>query len=186
MSIELIIRGNHVTDLIAEIQQLADAVSGPTESVRFEHQESGIARKTGVDEGNDDQTVISEPEETKLTVDEITRKLTAKEKKIAAAEMITNGEVDYRYAQLTKKQQVEVDAALQPAIELPDEITIDTIRDLMAKASNDENGVPDRENMDAIRKILQDYVPKGEQVKISNISDSHYPEIASQIKDLIA
>lgn len=194
MSLQLIIQGNHTTDLIAEIQNLAKALSGPSETVPTVQLDATMPEPPVKTEPHP----ISEPEEPK------TKKLSVKEQDALVEQLIedeiTNGT---EFDKLTKARQkkvvdgIEAKNVLAPDADVdsmfddePDEpqatkeVTADTIRDLMGKLGKDEAGDPIQDNLIAMRDVLSKFVPKGSDVKIGNVPQEKLGDLYASLNEI--
>jgi hypothetical protein len=198
MPIQIVITGDHVTDAIAEIQQLASAINGPTEVTHT------VQLQTNEPEATNDVAERIEKTEEK-EANELPEKLTYKEQDAVVEEMINNGSKDERYDLLTKKRQKAVDNVLNEANinrdepeaeedvsdmfdddapETPATITADDIRTIMSKVSTGEDGAADQEKLLAIREIFTKHIPQGEDIKVGNIPADLYGTVHDEIAAL--
>lgn len=218
MSVQLIIDGLHITDVLAQVQQLASATNGdnspPFDSSKQERVE--VLSQEALEAHNDTaETAIKAPVEesapTKST------KLSQREVALAVEEMKSSGEIDDRFELLSKRSQntimrhieekkesapteteenapEEVEATETPvettesAIDsmfddAPEEkaeptYTVDTLRDTMAKFGKTDK------SMNAIRALIEKAVPKGQDIKVSNIPADALPALHKSIEAL--
>lgn len=195
MSVQLIIDGNHITDVLAQVQALAQAVEGPTLPA------PSVPKAEVKEEPKQADKPAPEKE------DDTPKKLTRKEQEDAVAEMVKAGEKDERFDLLTKGRQREVEDALVANVEngvdaenqqeedlssmfdeddadAPEEITGDHIRQVMAEKGKDADGDPIQDNLLKIREILTKHVPKGAEVKVGNIPSDKLAAAYAELKAL--
>jgi hypothetical protein len=201
MTIELIIRGNHTTDMLAELQNLAAALGGSNmtdeksghndDRIRANMQAVRDLAKTHEVETDEEpeETVKEEPQET-------TGKkppLTVKKQEEAIKKMLNEGEIiTDLYERLSIGRQKMVDDGLAEqnndesveTVEMvfDEAITKDSIRALMSKLSKDEDGIPIQDNLTVMRDILVKYVPKGMEVMVKHVPDS---DVSAMYADLV-
>lgn len=181
MPIKIEITGNHATDLVAEVQTLAQIM--------------GVGAVPAQPMVAEAPKPVSAPETTKTetaptgTASEEKKTLSRKEQDEATAEMIKNGEKDDRFELLTKGRQNEVEAALaKPAetekteesvddmfddesSEQAEVITREMVSKLMGETCKDKNGKTIQDKAVAVRKILVDAIPEGEEIKVAFIPE---------------
>lgn len=203
MTVQLIIDGTHITDVLAQVQALADAVSGGAPK-----NEPGRKSDTTAPTSSTSTTKDVLVETTGSKTDSKT--LNRVEQDAAVEEMVEAGSKDERFNMLTKGRQKDVEARLaekdkveetKPAEPAKDdvgsmfdddeaapavEVNGDMIRDLMAKVGKDANGHAIRDKCLAIRDILVKVVPKGEEIKIGNIPAVKLADVYAAIKALEA
>jgi hypothetical protein len=197
MPIQLIIDGNHITDVIAQVQQLATALSGtvaqPVPSQGVERAEQPLNEKL--------EKVTSSPA-TGGTTD---KPLTRKEQDEAVKYMINQKEKDDRFEKLTKGRQEEVEAALAKAAEPADQIKADAdlddmfaddaaeppaivtrelVSSMMAKIGKDKDGNPIQDKLLKIRAILVENIPEGNDPKVKNIPEDKLATVYSLIEEI--
>jgi hypothetical protein len=184
MPVQLIITGDHTTDVLAEIQNLSDAMNGPVE------------HRVSVELPSAGETTEEPGPETAPEVK--VEKLNRKEQDAAVAAMIEAGEIDQeKYDLLTKgrqntvndgiKENTSSEASLDDMFDDDDPtVTADTIRDLMGKVGKDAEGNPIQNNLLKIREILTTYVPKGEEVKVGKIPQDKFVEVYGKLKAMEA
>ena len=204
MTIEIIIRGNHTTDVLAELTQLSQALTKPVmvhtkegqESTLFtadytgqlyvEHvketaQELGVEEqvlKSGVEENTNPET--REPQKEEETSKRKPRKFGAERQIKEVEKMIDAGELDDEILERLNDDNVEKAkagvAAKTTVIENDEEITVDIVRDLMSSMcrTGTDN---DREMMVKVHKRLANFVPDGQNVKISNVPEDKLVEL---------
>lgn len=200
MTIELIVKGDHVTDVLAQIKQLADA-TGMTTPVNTVHQVKDVPLPSGqvFADNVDTEAPVEQGQviETK-PANEAPKKLSRSESMAAVKEMIESGEKDERYELLSRGSQKKIDEAhAQPApVEddvsglfdeepaAPAEVTADTIRELMGKLGKDKDGNQVRDNMLKIRDIFVKYIPEGTEVKVGNIPTDKLAEVYADMQKL--
>jgi DNA-binding Lrp family transcriptional regulator len=219
MSIQLIITGEHTTDLLAEIKTLADALSitPPPKMERARElvqegveQAESVARaviETAAENGFASHSIPCDDEE------EIVKKVTTikgKQHVIEADRMIEEGKRNHMYAFLSTRQKNRVDAALavkknveslpddtfvsgepkEPELAfgddmiLPEKITLDEIKALIKERTKDDNGQDIPDMLQSAFKLVASYIPKGDEVKISNVPYARYNELYIGIKAL--
>jgi len=193
MAIQLIITGDHITDVFAEITNFAAAIGdgevNHVVSMEYETPKTKDVQNTEAPE---------EKEEPKP------KKLTVKEQEAAVEEMIEAGEIDDdKFELLTKGRQKQVDEALKEGSvnhdapdddltdmfdddETPEEVTSDMIREKMGSLGKDKDGNPVQENLLKIRDILTNYVPKGEDVKVGKIPQNKLSEVYAELNAMKA
>lgn len=199
MPIQLIITGDHITDVFAEISNFAAAINAKapvTTPVGACHPELKVDQKLTA-------SVKSSVQPTEPA------KLSREEQDAAAEEMIEAGEKDARYDLLTKGRQKAVDDGIaakaapskeeatdddledmfgegDDAPEAAPVVTADTIRDMMGKLGKDEDGNAIQDNLVKIRDILTRFVTKGKEIKVGNIPAEKLPAVYAELKKLEA
>lgn len=211
MSVQLIIDGNTVTDVLAQVQDLARATGVEAPSKNVAGATSGQTTSTASAPSNPQNTTSSsttkQSPSTSTGGETKPKTLTREEQDAAVEEMIANGETDGRFDQLTKGRQKAVNdgiAAKQADIEtgsdanlddmfgdddaVEEEIVVtgDTIREMMGKLGKDAKGQPVQENLLKIRDILTRFVPKGEEIKVGKIPEADLPAVYAELKKLEA
>lgn len=208
MPIQLIITGDHITDVFAEITNFASAIGAPSKNVAGETKQQTVSTNTAPStQAKAQSTSTAAPVTGGKTEAKSDGKLTREEQDAAVEEMIAAGEKDARYEQLTKGRQKAVDDGIAtksaPAAEekaeddLNDmfgdedkpaetEVTADTIRNLMGSLGKDADGNPVQENLLKIRDILTKYVTKGKDIKVGNIPEEKFAEVVAELKKLEA
>ena len=204
MPIQLIISGEHVTDLFAEIQNFANALNNSvaitvtTENVP--QQRVNVENAVPYSEGPSAQEKVATPTG---TVAEVKKTLNRKEQDQAETEMIENGEKDDRFEFLTKARQNNIEASLakaaEPVTEEDDDIggmfddeddapvktiTREEVAELMAKVSKDENGDHIRTIALKVRAVLVDNIPDGEEIKVKNIPENKLQAVYDAVKKI--
>ena len=182
MPVEIKIYGEHATDALAELTNLANALNGPV---------AGVAHTEGP------RTSVSasvapkaEPTADKSPVG--IKKLPREEQEIAVKEMIENGCKDERFDLITVGRQNEVEKGItdkekaeaggygesasdlddmfgDDAAATPEVITNDMFRQKMGEIGKDADGQAIQAKCVDIQKILTKYIPKGADVKVGNI-----------------
>lgn len=207
MPVQIVITGDHATDAIAELQNLATALNGPAKN------EAGAKSNTTVSTPSapTPQPQKSTSEETTSTSGETTvapkeEKLSRTEQENAMKEMIEAGEKDERFDLLTKGRAAKVEKALEDAAaepeaedktdadlsdmfdddedDTPEEVTSDMIRAKMGELGKDANGAPIQDNLLKIREILTTFVPKGEEIKVGRIPQDKLAEVYAALQEL--
>lgn len=203
MSVQLIIDGNHITDVISQVQTLAAALGVGTEPA--------APKQAGATNTQTASTTSapSQPAETSTAAPADGGKteaktLSRKEQDAAEAEMIAAGAKDARYDLLTKGRQNAVDAAIAKAAAAPAEtkastdadlddmfsdsasapptaVTRDQVSELMAKIGKDKDGNPIQPRLLKIREILVDLIPEGEEIKVKNLPEAKLAEAFEKI-----
>lgn len=198
MAVQLIIDGQHITDVLAQVQQLAEATGG-----------ASTKKEAGATSGSKDSTTsapspkAATSTEAPATGGKTEAKLSREEQDAAVEQMIEAGAKDIRYESLTKGRQKTVDegiaakeAAEEGATEdddldnmFDDEpteevVTSQTIRDLMGKLGKDADGKQNQDNLLKIRDILVKNIPKGEEVKVGNIPEVKLAAVYADMKKL--
>lgn len=182
MSVQLIIDGAHVTDVIAQIQTLARALT-PVGTVAAPVVALDTPKTEAVKE------IVPTTTAPKEAAPETGKPLTRKEQDAAVVEMIAAGAKDERFELLTKGRQNEIEAALAkkeepaPAEENIDdmfgddsapaapEITHQMVSELMGKVCKKPDGSAKQEEALRVRGILVDNIPDGLEIKVKNIPD---------------
>lgn len=192
MPVQIVITGEHATDAIAELQNLATALGGP---VQHEVSVTLPAKAEAPADAPKAEAPKVAPKEEKLS-------RTEQEK--AMKEMIEAGEKDERFDLLTSGRQNKVTKALDAAEEADskdeakddfddmfdddddasEEITGDHIRQMMAEKGKDADGNPIQDNLLKIREILTKHVPKGEEVKVGKIPADKLAAAYAELKAL--
>lgn len=197
MPIQLIITGDHITDVFAEISNFASAIGEkPARTGQVVNTNPATRNPQPVEEPKAEAPVKAD------------NKLNREQQDSAVEEMVVAGVKDERFDLLTKGRQKTVEDALakkdEPVVEaqevdvsdmfdegdaLPEaepEVTADTIRELMAKVGKDENGDPIQDNLVKIQAVLTKFVPKGQAIKVGNIPQDKFASVASELKKLEA
>jgi hypothetical protein len=207
MSVQLIIDGNSVTDVIAQVNLLAEATgTGKTVVTAVtKAKDLPLPKNTELADNVDPESEVKPGGivETKPKV--APKNLSTKEQKAAVTEMIEAGQKDDRYDRMNATNQKRVDTALAKAEEVADEpeqtdieeaieqkveaensveVTLDTIREKMSQLGKDGDGNDNRDNLIAIRELLVKYIPEGEDVKISNIPEDQMVNFYESISEL--
>lgn len=204
MPIQLIITGEHITDVFAEISNFANAIGG--EKVP----EKNVAGATSVPKPTTASAPSTQaPAQSKSTAapsagGKTDDKLSREDQDAAVAAMIDAGEKDERYDLLTKGRQKAVDdgiaAKSAPAdkVDTVDdmfgddetvkepEVTAQTIRDMMGALGKDAQGNPVQDNLLKIRDILTKFVTKGAEIKVGNIPADKLQAVYAELKKLEA
>lgn len=208
MSVQIIISGDHATDLIAEINNLHKALNP---------QPAKTSAEKPVSEAKPEAEPVAEEKSEPAEKPKVAPKkvsLTVKEQEAAVKKMIEAGEIDDEVFQaLAQKRQKEVTDALeaeklaQDGLEAeiqteeptkgqdddfddmfddePDtgeEVTRDTIREIMAEKGKDDDGNQIQDNLIAMQEIFKKFVPEGEKVKVGNVPDEKLPELAAELR----
>jgi hypothetical protein len=199
MSVQLIIDGNHITDVIAQVQQLATALGGTVEP----------SKEAGATTSQTTTTTAApsqEPSTSSTTQTSSGEKpLTRKEQDEAVKYMINQKEKDDRFEKLTKGRQEEVEAALAKAAEPVDEkkadadlddmfaddatetakvVSREDVSNLMAKIGKDKDGNPIQDKLLKIRAILVENIPEGNDPKVKNIPEDKLATVYSLIEKI--
>lgn len=207
MPLQLTITGDHATDLISEVQQLAQAFEGGEKKTIVTTKAKDLPLPEGkvladkVDPESDVKSGgIVEIQDEKPKV--APKNLTTKEQREAVKEMVDAGEKDDRYDRLNNTNQKRVDAAIEKAqsvekeepeqtdieeaiAETEDsEVTIEMVREKMGELGKDKNGDNNRENLIAIRDILVQYIPEGKDIQISNIPSDELANFYESISEI--
>jgi len=176
MPIQLVITGEHITDVFAEIQNFAAAI-GNGEVVHTVQIGTAAAKPAAAPKAAPKAAPASDG------------KLTREEQDAAVEEMIEKGEKDDRFEQLTKGRQKTVEDGLIKKAASSDEetkqddldsmfdddepaaaeVTADMVREKMGALGKDAKGNPIQDNLVKIRDILTRYIPKGQEIKVGNI-----------------
>lgn len=195
MSIELKITGNHATDIVAEVQALAQ-ILGVSSTPSPVPQGDAVAKSEQKDEPTPAKT---ETPTGTASVDKKT--LTRKEQDEAVSEMVAAGEKDDRYDMLTKGRQKEVDAELEKAEEPAQEDNVDDMFDdepveaelvvtremvskLMGETCKDAEGKTIQDKALKVRQILVDAIPEGQDVKVVFIPDDKLEAVYKAIQEV--
>jgi hypothetical protein len=201
MSVQLIIDGTHITDVLAQVQQLAAATSGDAPK-----------NEAGANSGVSGSTT-SAPSKPAATSTEAsatggkTKGLSREEQDAAVEAMVEQGFKDPRFDQLTKGRQTDVEKRLKEKdaaedagktdddlggmfddddADKPEEVTAQTVRDLMGKLGKDAEGNQNQDNLLKIRDILVKHIPKGEEVKVGKIPEGKLAAVYAEMKKLDA
>lgn len=208
MPIQLIITGEHITDVFAEISNFANAIGGEKVCTKnavgatsMPKSSTNFAPSTQAPAQSKSTATASAGGKTEVKADD---KLNREEQDAAVSEMIAAGEKDARYEQLTKGRQKAVDdgiaAKAAPAEEVEnvddmfgdDEtmkepvVTAQTIRDMMGALGKDADGNPVQDNLLKIRDILTKFVTKGAEIKVGNIPADKLQSVYAELKKLEA
>ncbi len=207
MPVQIVITGDHATDAIAELQNLATALNGPAKN------EAGAQSNTNVSKPSapTPQPEKSVSEETTSTSGETTvapkeEKLSRTDQEKAMKEMIEAGEKDERFDLLSKGRAAKVEKALEDAEpdaeaedttdadlsdmfdddedDTPEEVTSDMIRAKMAELGKDADDAPIQDNLLKIREILTTFVPKGEEIKVGRIPKDKLAQVYAELKKM--
>lgn len=202
MPIQLIITGEHATDLFAEIQNFATALNGTAPK--------NVAGVTGsmtpAPSTPAPSTPAPEPTATTPSVGTDAKKvLSRKEQDDAVKYMINQGEKDDRFELLTKSRQTEVEAAIAklaaPKLDVAttdadvdnmfdDDIapvitvTREQVSALMAKIGKDKDGSPIQPRLLKIREILVDNIPEGQEIKVKNLPEDKLVTVYALIEEV--
>lgn len=199
MPVEIKIYGEHATDAIAELQNLATALGMETNAPK---------NVAGAKSGQTESTASAPSPKAAASTEAPatggkTKGLSREEQDAVVEEMVAQGFKDPRFDQLTKGRQQDVEKRLkekdaaeeaggdddlgsmfddeEPAAE---EITAQTVRDLMGKLGKDADGKQNQENLLKIRDILVKHIPKGEEVKVGNIPEAKLAAVHAEMKKL--
>lgn len=186
MPIELKITGNHVTDIAAEVQLLAQVFGvGGTEASE-----------------NTVPAAPSQPAPVSTAAPATGGKtLDRKAQDEAVKEMIAAGAKDARFDQLTKGRQQEVEKALTkpaeaaaPAKSDVDDmfddapaapaVTRDQVSEMMGQVCKKPDGTAIQARALKVREILFDRIPEGMDVKVKNLPDDKLAEAYALIKQV--
>ena len=184
MGIQLIISGEHSTDLLAELQTISTALTGGNDRAK----ELASNEIDNIEEKSSDVEVADTPDEP-ANLPKPT-KLTGIEHKREADKMIASGEVDLDiFNLLSKNQRERVTKALSDDRSIVDDVVVDTVEEdtvdnveesipvttvddiktLINKVGRDENGNDDPSKYAHIRNILRDAIPEGQEIRVSSI-----------------
>lgn len=205
MAVQIIITGDHATDALAELQNIAVAMTGgapePVKNVAGGTKPQNVSTASAPStQAPAKSTSTAAPASGGAT----DNKLSREEQDAAVAAMVDAGEKDERYDLLTKGRQKAVDDGIaakatagsteedlddmfgdedKPAEEVAN---ADTVRDLMGKLGKDAEGNPIQENLLKIRDILTKYVTKGKDIKVGNIPEAKFKEVVAELKKIAA
>lgn len=205
MPIKIEITGNHATDLVAEVQTLAQIMGvgavpaplGNAVGATSKPSESTTSATTS-------QPATSTEAPSTGGKADAPKTLSRKEQDEATAEMIKNGEKDDRFGLLTKGRQNEVEAALaKPAetekteesvddmfddesSEQAEVITREMVSKLMGETCKDKNGKTIQDKAVAVRKILVDAIPEGNEIKVVFIPEDKLADVYAAIQKVKA
>lgn len=198
MPIELKITGNHATDIVAEVQLLAEVFGIGTAAPKnvvgatSKPSESTVSATTS-------QPAVSTSTEAPATggKTDAPKALDRKAQDVAVKEMIAAGAKDARFDQLTKGRQQEVEAALSKPAEpeksdvddmFDDEpavtITRDQVSELMGQVCKKPDGTAIQARALKVREILVDRIPEGQDIKVKNLPDDKLAEAYALIKQV--
>jgi len=185
MAVQLIIDGQHIIDVLAQVQQLAQATSGDVPATTTAPAKSAAAAPTKA------ETPTPAKTETAAAPAKAAEKTLSREEQDAAVkEMIEAGFKDPRFYNLTKGRQKAVEDGLAKAKETeeaadegddlddmfgdseeaaPVEVTGEMVRQKMGELGKDADGNAIQANLVKIRDILTKYIPKGEEIKVGKI-----------------
>lgn len=194
MSIELKIVGDHVTDIVAEVQNLAGSF--------------GIIG-SGLQIAETSPVEMVYPAENKVKYEEKTetkKTLSRKEQDVAVREMIEAGSKDDRFEMLTKGRRNEVEDSLnrlvfssEPEVQTKENddvddmfsdeesvktVTREEVSALMGKVGKDKTGNPIQARLLKIRAVLVDHIPEGEEIKVRNIPEDKLAVVYSLIEKI--
>lgn len=198
MPIELKITGNHVTDIAAEVQLLAQVfgVGGteqPSKNVAGATSTQPVST-TSAPSTSQPATSTAAPATGGKTLDR-------KAQDEAVKEMIAAGAKDARFDQLTKGRQQEVEKALTkpaeaaaPAKSDVDDmfddapaapaVTRDQVSELMGQVCKKPDGTAIQARALKVREILVDRIPEGLDIKVKNLPDDKLAEAYALIKQV--
>lgn len=205
MPIEIKITGNHATDVVAEVRNLAlimgvADITVPSVSVNVPKEAGATTSQTTTT-----TAVPSQEPSTSSTTQTSSgdKPLTRKEQDEAVKYMINQKEKDDRFEKLTKGRQEEVEAALTKAAEPADEkkadadlddmfaddepakvVTRDDVSALMAKIGKDKDGNAIQDKLLKIRAILVENIPEGNDPKVKNIPEDKLATVYSLIEKI--
>lgn len=201
MPIELKITGNHATDIVAEVQLLAQVfgigTEQPSKNVAGETKQQPVSTTSAPSQPA--ATSTAAPATGGKT--EAPKTLDRKGQDEAVKEMIAAGAKDARFDQLTKGRQQEVEEALtKPAEAAPAKsddvddmfddapaaatttVTRDMISELMGQVCKKPDGTAIQNRALKVREILVDRIPEGMDVKVKNITEDKLAEAYDLIK----
>ncbi len=199
MPIEIKITGNHATDVVAEVRNLALIMGVADINVSTPSQGA-----TEVTYGNAPAVAPAEIK-TETAPASTDKPLTRKEQDEAVKYMINQKEKDDRFEKLTKGRQEEVEAALAKAAEPADEkkadadlddmfaddaaepakvVSRDDVSAMMAKIGKDKDGNPIQDKLLKIRAILVENIPEGNDPKVKNIPEDKLATVYSLIEKI--
>lgn len=208
MSVTLTIDGNHVTDVISEVMNLATAFGGVQTNAPVD--EKGQPSANVPAETANEPDPIKEPEapkpkklsakdqdaevarmiETGQILPEIFDRLSKTrqkkvtegiEAKVDQAEAIANGE---EVVEETKtKEEVDVESMFDEEPDAPEakQVTHEDVRNLMGKLGKDETGEAIQGNLLKIRAVLEKFVPEGQPVKLGNIPEEELAQVHAEM-----
>lgn len=197
MPVELKIYGEHATDLIAELQNIATAFGVGTTPAKNAVGAPSKSSESTTSAPSQPATSTVAPQAGGKT--DAKKTLNRKEQDDATAEMVKAGAKDDRFELLTKGRQNEVEAALAKAAApagksadadlddmfgddtAPAAVTREQVSELMGKIGKDEKGNPIQPRLLKIRAILVDLIPEGEEVKVKNLPDDKLAEAFEKI-----
>lgn len=202
MAVQLIIDGNGVTDILAQVHQLADATGRNQAPV----QQLNLCSSSGSANVTDDMFSANNAVAKKAA----DAKLTREEQDVAVEEMIAAGAKDIRYEQLTKGRQRAVDdgiaakeaaeRSVEQTVEPDDQdefedmfatddapvevVTSKMVCDMMAQKAKDENGKPIQEMLVKVHAVISKYVTPGKEVMVRNIPEDKLADVYAELKAL--
>lgn len=206
MPIQLIITGDHTTDVLAEVKALADAtgISAPQVHVRTIGKPVPAPQPVGIDEVTKEKIKKENEAAAESETEEKTKKLGRGDHKREADKMIAAGEKDEKiFPLLSKKQQERVTEALEAVVEEPKEeetidglfdddddqeeekeITIDDLRSLIESKcrDEDENDLP--EAYAAVRQEMRKVIPEDKKISVSNIPQNKIAKLYAAIENI--
>lgn len=204
MPIELKITGNHATDIVAEVQLLAEVFGIGTATPKNIAGATSKPSESTTSAPSTSQPVTSTEAPSTGGKADAPKTLSRKEQDEATAEMIKNGEKDDRFGLLTKGRQNEVEAALaKPAetekteesvddmfddesSEQAEVITREMVSKLMGETCKDKNGKTIQDKAVAVRKILVDAIPEGNEIKVVFIPEDKLADVYAAIQKVKA
>lgn len=195
MPIEIKITGNHATDVVAEIRNLALIMGVADVAVPTPPQEDSVGPRS---HSGPEAKAEAKVDTAATSTD---KPLTRKEQDEAVKYMINQLEKDDRFQKLTKGRQEEVEAALAKAAEPVEQVkdnddlddmfaddvkvvTRDDVSTLMAKVGKDKDGSPIQDKLLKIRAILVDNIPEGFEPKVKNIPEDKLSEVYALIEKI--
>jgi len=197
MPIQIVITGDHSTDVIAEIQTLATALGVAPKNVAGATNTPVASTTSAPSNPAPASTSTAAPATGGKTLDR-------KAQDEAVKEMIAAGAKDARFDQLTKGRQQEIDKALaKPAetttaaansdADLDDmfgddsapaatTVTREQVSALMAKIGKDKDGNPIQPRLLKIREILVDNIPEGQEIKVKSLPEDKLATVYALIE----
>jgi hypothetical protein len=207
MPVQIIVTGEHATDALAELQNLAVALTGGQEAPAKNVVGATSAPKPTIASAPSTQAPAKSASTAAPASGGATdNKLSREDQDAAVAAMVEAGEKDERYNLLTKGRQKAVDDGIAAKVadietgtpEIVDDmfgddetpaapvVTAQTIRDMMGALGKDEKGNSVQDNLLKIRDILTKFVTKGAEIRVGNIPADKLQAVYAELKKLEA
>lgn len=183
--IELIIKGDHVTDVIAEVDALANALGIVKQ-----------ARAVAEDKSFKEQLVEESVKVSRASTEKKPKQYPYMKQVKVADEMIENGEIDEeKFLKLNRKQQERVEKGIETKEELeqkdlprvnfngvdPKEARV-KIAELIHEICADDNGQPIPEMLIKVKERIALFADGSKEAKVKFVSDDKLADLYAAIK----